>query len=409
MGTSVATSVLTVKAVEFEEELRLASTLMAQTYADETTFSSTWFQTNGASYPESDRAHTRIALCNGEVAGALRITEGTIRLGEARLRAGGLGWVATSPRYGRRGIQTILMQDAQRYMKLRGYHVSILFGVVDLFLGFGYAQALEEHTIELDTIEPPLALNRHLRVRPVKPGDIGALQKMYTENTCDVACSLLRSRAHFTNKWERFKSARVITNAKGKLQAYVLAHSGPSCLEVEEVGIANPALVADVYALCASMARKRCLSKVRYSIPSDHPFSRHFPRYENGEHASRQIGVAGMMAFVDIGETLESTIPEWESLLLQSVLRDVRCEVTIVIDRENYRIRVHRGAIDIARASGKNKFSVRETDFMQLLTGYTALDELYARQRRMISSEAQDLLRVLFPKRNPYVAPFDRF
>ncbi|MCH7911348.1 MAG: hypothetical protein IIB38_17255, partial [Candidatus Hydrogenedentes bacterium] len=223
------------------------------------------------------------------------------------------------------------------------------------------------------------------------------------------AWSLLRTRAHFANKWERFKSARVITNSKGMLQAYVLARPGTSCLQVEEVGIATPAFVPDVYALCASMARERCLSKVRYSIPPDHLFSRHFPRYEIGDHASRQTGVAGMMAFVDLGEALENTIPEWESLLLRSALRDAQCEVTFVVDRDHYRVRAHRGAIDVARASGKNKFSVREADFMQLLTGYTALDELYARRRRMLSADAHDFLRVLFPKRNPYIAPFDRF
>jgi len=124
-------------------------------------------------------------------------------------------------------------------------------------------------------------------------------------------------------------------------------------------------------------------------------------------HLERDRG--GMLAFVDLAEALESMVPEWEGLVGRSAVADRRCEATLVVEGCSYRVRAHRGAVDIAETPGKNKFSVSNTDLMKLLTGYSHLDAVFSQQRRLIAPDARAFLAAIFPKRNPYVHTFDRF
>ena len=57
-----------------------------------------------------------------------------------------------------------------------------------------------------------------------------------------------------------------------------------------------------------------------------------------------------MLAFVDLEETFEHMIPEWERCLKHSSALELRTEATLVIDGVPMRIRANRGAIDLARS-----------------------------------------------------------
>ena len=115
------------------------------------------------------------------------------------------------------------------------------------------------------------------------------------------------------------------------------------------------------------------------------------------------------MTFVDVGEALESMIPEWESLLARSAARDDRAELTFVVNNAPYRIRANCGAMDVANVPGKNKVGLTAAELMHLVTGYRLAQDVLAARRRIVTPEARALIGVLFPKRAPYVWHFDRF
>ena len=115
------------------------------------------------------------------------------------------------------------------------------------------------------------------------------------------------------------------------------------------------------------------------------------------------------MALVNLGETLESMIPEWESQLSRSALFQERTEVTLLVDKKPFRIRANRGAIDVTPQSGDNKVSFGDAEFTQLLSGYRYLDEVLATRRRILTPRGRAFLEVLFPKRTPFVWPVDHF
>ena len=58
---------------------------------------------------------------------------------------------------------------------------------------------------------------------------------------------------------------------------------------------------------------------------------------------------------------------------------------------------------------GKNKFSVNQATFTQLITGYHHVRDDWDNERRLITHEGRALLELLFPSRSPFVALLDRF
>ena len=408
MALSVATD-LVVRPVADDEELHLANELMTKSHVGDTAISMRWLDSQAASYPGLPPGHTRIALLDGEIAGALRLTTETMRIGEARLKVGGLGWVTTAPRYRHRGVCTQLLHGTLKYMYEHRCHVSMLFGIPNFYHRFGYATTLASYTITLDAAEAASSLSGAHKIRKVKPGDIAAIQKMHNAADSNVACSLVRTSAHLKSKWDRFRTAEVFTTQQGKVLAYVLTEQDEGALLVHEAAAADPAAALDVIAHCARLAQDAYKPRIRYSIPPEHPFARLLARYDSIHEMQLARDRGGMLAFVDLGEALESMLPEWEGLVAHSAVADRRCEVTLLVEGTSYRLRAHHGALDVAESTGKNKFSLSRADLMRLLTGYSHIDDVLRQERRLIAADARAFLAAIFPKRNPYVHTFDRF
>lgn len=360
-------------------------------------------------YPGFHREHTRVAFKQGQLVGAMRITTDTIRIGEARLKMGGLGWIAVDDAFRGQGIASAMIEDALAYMRRHQYHVSMLFGVVDFYHRFGFATMLSDFLTSVDVLEAEMAVHAPYKVRSGKPGDIAAIQKLHNAGENDVACSIVRSSAHLTSQWERWKPVRVITDERGKVQAYFLPRVTREGLLVEELGLANHEACGAVLHACAQLALEEHAPQIRFAAPPCHPFLQYLLQFESKYEMHVKRNRDGMMTVVDLGETLESMIPEWESALAQRALVRERAEVTLLIGKKPFRIRANRGAIDVTPNSGENKMSISSVEFVQLLSGYRYLDEILLSRRRILNPASRALLQVLFPKRIPFVWPVDHF
>jgi predicted acetyltransferase len=400
---------LELRSVTNDEELHLANDLMAKVHGTPYFDAMNWLETCGATYPGFQREHTRIATTNGEMAAALRIATETIRLGEARLKTGGFGWVTTSTRHRNRGICRSLMLDALHYMRNHGYHVSMLFGIPNFYHRFGFTTVLANQSIRLDVAEAATAAQKVIRHRPAKPGDLNAIQKIHNANDVDVACSIIRSAAHMTNRWDRLKTLQVLTNDNGKVTAYILPRTTREHFAVDEIGVTDEPSCHAVLAYCARRAKEEAVGSIQFMVPPPHPFARYLLQFRSSHEMQIVREEGGMMAFVNIGETLEHLIPEWENLLTASRVRDYRTEVTLLVDKTPYCVRANKGAMDVSAGAGRNKLSVSAPDLMHLVTGYRYLDDILGKTRRMMTPEARELLSVIFPKRTPYVWMYDRF
>ena len=400
---------LVLKGVESEEELCLANELMAKVHYLDAFEGLQWLRSCGAGYPEFSPEHTRIALFRGELAGALRLTTHTIRVGEARLKMGGFGWVTTAGPYRNKGVAVALISDTMRYMRGQRYHVSMLFGIPNFYHRFGFASSLAEYACVVQAREALEAPDPHWRMRRGKPRDIRAIAKLH--DACDggVACSVVRSGAHLTNGWEQWRHVRVITDTKGKVRAYFLAQVHQEELNVVETGLSGRQDCAALLRAAAKVAGEARVGRIRFHGPPGHPLQQYLLQYKTTHEMNLTRVDGGMMAIVNLDEALESMIPEWESRLLCSVARDYRTECTLLVDRKPYCLRAHRGSIAISLGFGKNKLSLSQAELLHLLTGYRYLGEILSVHRRAIDAQGRALLRAIFPKRAPYVWHPDRF
>ena len=180
-----------------------------------------WLETTGRAYPEFRAEHTRIAVLEGEVVAALRLNTNTLRIGEARLKAGGIGWVTTADAHRHRGYGRRLMEESLGVYG--GAWLSPFLVVRDPeFLPPLWFCAGGGAVCDVDGGVGGVAGPGRgaYRLRRGKPGDIPAIQKIHGQNDVDSSCSIIRSRMHYSSQWEEWKRVQVLTNASGRVRAY---------------------------------------------------------------------------------------------------------------------------------------------------------------------------------------------
>lgn len=398
-----------VREVRTDDEMRLACDLMAKVHCSDYFTGLHWLESIGAGYPGFRTEHVRIALDRTAPAGALRLNLETVRIGEARLRMGGLGWVSTAPRYRGKGVARALIVDALKYLATQRCHVSMLFGIPNFYHRFGFATTLAEYAVSIGTAEAAAIPAPTSRMRHGKPGDIRAIQRLHEANDTDTACSIVRSAAHITNQWERWKGARVLTNHAGRVHAYFLFALSEEDVVVQEAGVADEEACAALLRACVRIAGEEHRARLRFRVPPTHPMSRFLHQYKSLHEVRLARDSGGMMAVLNLEETLESLVPEWETLLARHEARDWREEITLVAGGISCRIRMNRGAIDVCAGSGKNKIGLESADMVHLLAGYRYPEDILQREYRVVNKRARTLFELFFPKRAPYVWPQDRF
>ncbi len=397
-----------VKSVETEDEFIRATELFIRVHRVESPLTIEWLRYGSQQYPNFRRDHTFILFYENELVSALRLTTDIAIIGEARLKMGGLGWVSTDERFRGRGLSTRLIKETQHYMAVNNYHVSMLFGIPNFYERLGYVTSLVDYLVEVDTVEA-MTFTSTLSMRPARPTDIPAIHRIHSANNLDLSCSILRTMGHLKNRWERWRDWYCLTNGNGKVEAYFIAYNEGSRLAVDDVGVSEPHFCAAVLHAAAKLASDEGADSILFFVPPVHPLARYLLQFRSRHEMRIERNAGGMMAFVNPLETFENMIPEWETLLSKSLIKENKTEFTFCVRDECYRFRLNRGVIDVAALPGKNKISLTMGDMLHLLVGYRYPEDILEFNHCAISPEARQAVLTLFPRRTPYVWRFDRF
>ena len=406
----MAIKALTIRAPQTKHEMRQAHDLMASAYAEGAYALPYWRDGYSQRYPSSTHEYTRVAFAGNELAGVVRITSETMRLGEARLKTGNLGAGPVSARRKDIGAARLLLENALTYLRQRQYHACVLFGEPRLHYPLGFTSVFPEHHIIVEMHDAVSGLTPGHQVRSAKPGDIAAVQRIHTANNNNADGAFVRNGAHFTNKWTQPAMIQVLTTEQGRVVGYFIpGERAGRFLDIEEAGIAEEAVGNSLICACGHIADEANATALRFHLPPRHPFARYLRQFPS-VHETHHCGEGGgMMTLVDVSETLESMIPEFESRLASSHLAESRIECTLYIDGNPYRIRAHRGVVDVAAMPGRGRIGIPLRGFIQMLTGYRTPDEVIASGSGVATADARTFLSVLFPERFPYLWRFDRF
>lgn len=391
---------------EVDEAIQLMANISRQDYY----VASDWLLNVGAKYPNFQNEHIRIVLYKGKVISALRITTDTIRIGEARLKMGGIGWVSTAGHFRNKGFASKLIQNAVQYMKANSYHVSMLFGIPNFYHRFGFATTLPEYYANITTREILNIQSIPYKVRKMKPADIILLRKIHDECDENVACSLIRTQAHFAIKWREWEQGRTVMDMNGKILGYFLPRMNESdTLFIQEIGSTHLDASKSVLNAIGKLAEKEKVGKIKIACPLCYPSLHLLINYYSMHETHYKRNEGGMMAVINEEETLECMIPEWEKQIQQKAFLQKDDEVTLIISGVPYCIHFHKGSISIIKKLGKNKISMDRGDFARLIAGYIFVSDILDKKRFSISNDAKDFLFTIFPKRVPYVWQMDRF
>ena len=396
---------LAVRCVESDAELRQATGLMRQ--AEWGGAVCCWPETHGVDYSPQERARVRVAVLDGEVAGALRLHSEVMRLGEARLRVGQLSLLSVEERFRGKGVQRALIGEMLVMLKAQGYHMALLCAAPGVHYPLGFANAYPEHNTLIDTGEA-VRVEGDWRARPAKPGDIPAMSRMHNANDSLVDGALLRPEAAWPERWPHGAQCTAVTDPDGALMAYFVAEPESFPFRVLEAGIVSAAAAPALLAICGDTANDAGASSISFHLPPAHPLAAYLRHFSCTVQTHYSADGGPLLALCDVGETLESLVPEWESLIGDTIAVTWRNEVTLVIDGHAYRIRNTRGALDIAQASGRNKVSLSRQDLVRLVMGLERSDDLLSRRKGLADTEARTLLRAIFPQRHPHLWQLDR-
>jgi predicted acetyltransferase len=404
-----------VRGASNEEDVARVNDLVAKVHTPNYCDSVAWLETMGANTPGFCLEHCRMAYAEGALAGALRMRAATIRIGRARLKMGGIGWVSTLPAFRKQGVCTALVEDALAYMHAQDYHVSMLFAMPNLYHRYGFTVTLPDYTVSVEAAGLPVKTLSSLSSRKTRVVDLPALQHIHGVHEGPASASLVRSTADFKNQWHPsppttpwwpdWKQCRVLSDAGKKIQAYLMPQQVSSVLHFKEVGVSEPAYCGATLREAVRMARKAGASTLCFHVPPYHPFAHYLTEFDSRHTTEHFCEREGMMRFIDTLGALRAMIPEWEFRLGAAAEH----EIALNVEGQVYRIQQTGRRITVHADAQGSKISLKSGELVRLLTGHTHADALWAAKKFRLPQSTRDFFQCLFPKRHPFVWPIDHF
>ncbi len=258
--------------------------------------------------PESDGRSTRVELLVDERSvSRCWIVSLTIRIGEAEVRMDGLGGVGTDASERRKGYARRVIEAALRRIDSGDAALSMLYGIPDFYVQFGYVPAGPEHFIRMHA-EPQAALPPGFVARAMQADDLTELMALYAWQTRSEVGPAVRPKECYVHR--RLREAaredmprhradtgvgadthpqdrcRVLIGPDGALRGYawrgdgfwatdLIQREAPDCMIVAEAIAADTEAAGALLCVCAAWAHEvanhtgRNIQHVLLSAPHD--------------------------------------------------------------------------------------------------------------------------------------------
>lgn len=368
-----------------------------------------------------ERGVTLVALMRGdEELSSTLIVPMTIRVGRAVLRMDGIGGVATPEEHRHRGYSRHVLENAVETMKAGDAVLSTLYGIPDFYPKYGYATVGPETYISLSATEASPGSGHTFRV--ATPGDLVALQRLYRADTDGATGALVREDDW--RAWSELAEAlaagevHVLTrDDRPVAYAWPATHAWwmeqwegytPGGLKIGEAQAADPDAADALLAALRGWAYDTGQETVQLAIPQ-----------------SGRVGAAATLQDAEVLQRRRHTAEFMgRSTGTVALLRALRPELearwrtvsaslppfAIVIDTGEDLATLtgnDRGIGVASGAAGDIETQLTPGDLARLVLGGFDPDRLL--ERLIVPAAAAPLLATLFPRRDPWIHPVDRF
>lgn len=332
------------------------------------------------------------------------------------------------------GYEEELLHALHARMSERGYALGLSFGLPVLFEPWGYEYAVGlyltsyesdistelaqragrwnlEHSYERRTADQLGVRNTAVTVRRFYLNDLPAIQALYAAESARGHYLLGRDEAAWTwqldylTRTERYGpddflvaevDERLVAYVRVVSQAPVNAFRAAQAADfsVIEAGGDHPDGIEALLGEVAHVAQALDTTRIGLFV---HPASR-LMRHALAHGASlRSFTGAGFVRLHDLALTMEILQPELDIRRWESRFADRAYHLAITTEDDQVEIRLGRGEPEMV------ELEIPATSLVRLITGWYTIDHL----KTGYYEQHQDLLRVLFPRRDPRIGLAD--
>ena len=345
----------------------------------------------------------------------LWIHEYQMRFGAARLTLGGIAGVGTNEEHRNKGYSRHVMEDSTTFMTENEFDVAMLFGIPDFYPKFGYATALPETWMELDTEEAQAAVSTY-QIRKFEVGDVPKILSLYAANNAERTGTPLRDET----RWKGFKMGSnfgidadpfvVLSNAGEVIGYFVCDDTEENCI-LCDIGFQNRRIFETIVRFLGDRAKRIDAAQIECSMPADHPFAIFCRRYGCRTNTQNPKNRGGMMRVINQSSTLKGITGELEKRLRRSAhLSQWSGKILISTDLGQDCLGIDRGRVTYT-SSKANAFhlEIPQDKLIQLMMGRRSIEDLAIEADVSVTGGIIPILQTLFPLDYPHVWWPDRF
>ncbi len=348
---------------------------------------------------------SRIGLLGERVVTHYGVWDYQMRIGMARVRAGGIGAVATDGDHRKRGLMDRTAQTAFEAMRAAGYDLSVLFGIDGFYDRYGYVRAWSDFSFLIRAgdlpREKPAAPVR--RFRPdLRRADLIAL---YNAHHATATGTAVRPTYRRMYPWTQVPEGYGWSEG-GRLAGYVLLNRDGGRLKcLECCGDTEQAL-----RVLGVVARKWQCDQMQFeTIPYQSDLAKRLRR-GNCRIETRYRRCGGtMVRMLNLPAALTKMSDELSRRLQSSPLASWRGDLLLADSCEQAMLRVGKGQVKVI-APDETKHAIKGGDaVVQLLLGTDEPGEVIEAGGMQLRGEAGRLADVLFPAQWPQLSQMDRY
>jgi GNAT superfamily N-acetyltransferase len=266
---------------------------------------------------------TWIAIVNGEIAAAIQLFTFRIRYGTLELKLGGIGSVATLPKFRKRGLAQRILRRQSGYMEQHGYDLSLLHTNIQSF----YEQAgwvLYPKTVWSMPVAPLKQLGSVFpgcTVRTYEDSDLDPVMKLYEAASSPYYGSVIRSQEYWLGQrlWGTVQPHEfLVAESSGAIVAYLRYKSANE----KQIQLADCCYLPDHEEAARALLAKAACDKPEDSIikaylPIGHALQEWFQQYGKG-----RVETNSMWKIIDFDRLVNKLVPELSRRWRQSSLAE---------------------------------------------------------------------------------------
>lgn len=349
-----------------------------------------------------DWKSSRIGFLNDELISHYGIWDFRIRIGESRIRVGGVGAVGTHQHYRNHGYMVDTGNECMKAMIENGYDVSLLYGIKDFYERFGYCPAWASVNAYLPVSELSHELPKeHLRKGPNK--NRKDLAQLYNKENRSLTGTAVQPTFPVTNPF--FGCEGYVWRRNGKPSGFVYCVPGAGKLMVRLYAGEVSHVLGALKQLCQQFnCGEICFQQIHLRSEIARAIRKYSCRFETQYSSTGEA----MVRIINLRSTLEKIAPElsnrmqrcnsnWSGKLL---IGDPREKVVLQIEKQN---------VSVIEGDEADSSIVGGEEIAQLILGSKDPWETVAHSGINLDGDASSVLAILFPSQDPGMSMWDRF